>query len=42
MSEENIPQKIDPFRFADNGLRIQGTLLVSNNGHMKEETPSEF
>ena len=21
---------------------LQGTLLVSNNGHMKEETPSEF
>jgi uncharacterized protein len=30
MSEENIPQKIDPFRFADNGLRIQGVLFVKN------------
>jgi uncharacterized protein len=28
MSEENIPQKVDPFRFADHAVRLQGVLPV--------------
>jgi DUF177 domain-containing protein len=28
MSEENIPQKVDPFRFAEHAIRLQGTLPV--------------
>lgn len=31
MSEENIiPQKVDPFRFADNAVRLKGLLHVNN------------
>ena len=36
MSEENIPQKIDPFRFAENGLRIKGVLSVKNMNRLCE------
>lgn len=30
MSEENIPQKVDPFRFAENAIRLQGLLPVKD------------
>jgi uncharacterized protein len=36
MSEENIPHKVDPFRFADNGLRLQGSLPVKNMSRLCE------
>jgi uncharacterized protein len=28
MSEENIPQKVDPFRFADQAIRLHGVLPI--------------
>jgi uncharacterized protein len=30
MSEENIPEKVDPFRFADNAIRLQGSLRIKD------------
>lgn len=30
MSKENIPTKVDPFRFADNAIRLQGVLQVKD------------
>jgi len=30
MSEEKLPQKVDPFRFADNAIRLQGVLYVND------------
>jgi uncharacterized protein len=41
MSEENIPQKVDPFRFADNALRFKGILSVKNMRRLCESLYQE-
>lgn len=30
MSKEYLPLKVDPYRFADNGMRLQGSLPIKN------------
>ncbi len=41
MSKDTIPTKVDPFRFADNGTRLQGTLPINEMTRLKSGLASD-
>lgn len=41
MSKENLPSKVDPFRFADNAAHLQGTLLINNMQRLRVSLASD-